>query len=83
MNNTLEKIKGKLLFTASFTPYDFTENMKQYALEVNYTNGDKDMYTTPMPKDIGSDQGDFKDFNEFNEACNFLTQNNIPRGDRK
>lgn len=68
----LEIIKSKLIFIEGHKAYDFTKNMGQYALEVNYTNGDKDMFTTPMPEHMGSDRGDFKSTEEFLEAVNFL-----------
>lgn len=72
-------IQSKLVFISNVIPYDFNRNMGQYALEVNYTNGDKDMFTTPMDPSRGSDKGDFKSVDEFNECITYCQSKGLLR----
>ena len=72
-----ENLRSKLIFMMNFVAYDFTKTTGQYALEINYSNGDKDMFTTPMKPGVGSDKGDFKDEKEFFETVSYLKLNNI------
>ena len=74
-----DKIQSKLAFIESVTAYDFTKYMSQYALEVNYTNGDKDMFTTPMDPTKGNDKGDFKSVEEFNECIGYCQSKGLLR----
>lgn len=46
--------------------------MGQYALQVDYTNGERDVFTTPMPPEMGCDVGDFKDEQEFFDTISEL-----------
>lgn len=71
----LELLKKKVMFIESYTPFDYTKNIGQYALEINYTNGDKDVFTTPMPANLGNDRGDFKDLSEFKKTVDWLKNN--------
>lgn len=75
----IDKLKSKLIFINGFIPYDFTSTMGQYALRVNYTNGDYDMFTTPMDSKRGNDTGDFKTVEEFYEAVKYLQDNGIKK----
>lgn len=70
----LDKIKSKSWFISKLIPHDFQESTGQYALEVFYTNGDKDMFTTPMLKEKGYDPGDFKSEDEYFETLKLLKQ---------
>jgi hypothetical protein len=53
------------MFIERIVPYDFTKNMGQYAVEIYYTNGRKDVFTTKMPPEIGNDPGDFDTFDDM------------------
>ena len=72
-----DKLSQKLVFVSSYTPYDFTRNMGQYAVRVNYTNGDYDMLTTKSTKPNVYDKGDFKDEREFFDFLTWLDKNNV------
>lgn len=74
----LELLKEKLIFIQNCIAYDFREFMGQYALEVRYTNGQMDMFTTPMPPEKGNDTGDFKDEKEYFDTVNYLKSQGIP-----
>jgi len=74
-----DKIQSKIAFIENVKAYDFTRNMTQYALEVNYTNGDRDMFTTPMDPTLGSDKGDFKSIDEFNECIEYCQSKGLLR----
>tara|TARA_R110000772_G_C13310268_1_gene440076 strand:+ start:17929 stop:18153 length:225 start_codon:yes stop_codon:yes gene_type:complete len=52
-------------FISSFIPYDFRKLMGQYAVEIFYTNGDKDVLTTPMSSEMGNDKGDLNEDEYF------------------
>lgn len=69
-------LSQKPLFIKSFTPLDFTKLMGNYALEINYTNGEMDMLTTPMPPDIGSDKGNLTE-EEYFEFIGVLQKLNL------
>lgn len=53
------------IFISKIVPYDFTKHMGQYAVEIYYTNGDKDVFTTPMPSHMGNDKGEFDSFDDM------------------
>lgn len=73
----LQEIKNKVDFISSAIAYDFTERMGQYALEIRYTNGTKDMLTTKVPEDMGHDRGDFESEKEFFDTVSFLKSENL------
>ena len=70
----MEKFKHLLsknpIFIKGYTPYDFTRNMGQLAVEIKYTCGYTDMLTTPSTKENVSDKGDFS----VDEYYTFLTE---------
>lgn len=75
MNDVQFQLNQKLMFIKSYEPLDFTKNMGQYALEINYTNGDKDVFTTPPRSPFNertNDKGDFSSEEEFFEVCKWL-----------
>ncbi len=76
----IEKMEQEVMFIDNYKPFDFTQGMGQYALEINYTNGDMDMLTTPMSPTRGSDKGDFKDKAEMFSFIESLSAQGIKRG---
>lgn len=55
------------------TPYDFTKYMGQYALEIEYTNGDTQMLTTPALNPSCHGKADFADLAELTAFKNSIT----------
>lgn len=70
-----DKLSQNIVFVESFTPLNFKDTMGQLAVEVKYTNGDKDVLTTPMPPEKGSDKGDFKSEEEYFQFITYLKSN--------
>lgn len=58
MENFEHLFTQQSLFIKGFIPYDFTEGMGQYAVRIDFTNGDFDMLTTPSTLNNVSDKGD-------------------------
>lgn len=57
------------MFIGKITPFDFTRNMGQYAVEITYTNGDTQMFTTNStnPNVFSS-----YEFDDLEEMTNFI-----------
>ncbi len=62
------KLSQDKMFIKEIIPYDFTEYMGQYALEIKYTNGKTDMFTT---KSIHSNMFGSHDFETLEELKTF------------
>lgn len=60
------------MFIKEIIPYDFTKTLGQYAVEIHYTNGSKDVFTTPIPPEIGNDPGEFDSFEDMKKFINNL-----------
>ena len=66
------KLAQDPMFIERIVPYDFTDTMGQYAVEINYTNGKKDVFTTPMPEHMGNDKGEFDSLEDMTKFINNL-----------
>lgn len=82
--NKLEKFKsmlsqGNLVFVKDFTAMNFVTNMGILAIDVNYTNDEKDTFVTPMLKEIGHNSADFENEEEYFEFIEWLQDNGIPQ----
>lgn len=62
-NYTKPVLEQDKAFIKKTTPLDFTKNMGQYALEVEYTNGDTQMFTTKSsnPNQFGTHEFETKE----------------------
>lgn len=53
------------MFIKEIIPYDFTATLGQYAIEITYTNDEKQVLTTPHDPAKGAGTPDFENYEEF------------------
>lgn len=79
MINFSDILDQKLLFIASYTPFDFSKYMGQLAVEIKYTNGETQMLTTRSTNPNVFDTPEFETTEDYYEFIEFLNKNNIKR----
>lgn len=71
--------QGSLVFVKDFTAMNLTTNMGILAVDVNYTNDEKDTFVTKMPEHMGHNSGDFESDEEYFKFIEWLQDNDIPK----
>lgn len=69
-----DKLSKRAVFIERWVPYDFTKNMGFYAVDVFYTDGDKDTLTTKSTNPNVHQKWDFQNEEEFFSFLDFLSE---------
>ena len=78
-SETVDRLSKNIIFVKCYEPFDYTRNFGQLALEITYTDGDKDVLTTKTTKDNVRASFNFNDEAEFYSFIEFLEDKKIPR----
>ena len=74
------ELEQHIIFIDCFIPYDFTKLGGQLALEIKYTNGDTQMFTTASTLPNHSSTYEFDNDEEYFKYISYLKEQGVPQG---